>query len=123
MQNNQPSYSQEEFEAFCQKDPNLWKFQQAAKRELNICARNAVAGTSVNIMPIPPQYTRGLIKGSLIDNIAVIANAQKSEDYQRALKSYEDGKKSNARFNTIAQQHADLYFETELKLIEMLANT
>lgn len=123
IQNNQSSYSQEEFEAFCQKDPNLWKLQQAAKRELNICARNAVAGTSVNIMPIPPQYTRGLIKGSLIDNIAVIANAQKSEDYQRALKSYEDGKKSNARFNTIAQQHADLYFETELKLIEMLANT
>ena len=65
----------------------------------------------------------GRSKGSLIDNIAVIANAQKSEDYQRALKSYEDGKKSNAQFSSIAQQHADLYFEAELKLIDMLANT
>ena len=80
-------------------------------------------GSSVNIMPIPPQYTRGLIKGSLIDNIAVIANAQKSEDYQKALRSYEEGKKSNTQFNSIAQQHADSYFEAELKLIEMLANT
>ena len=123
VQDVQPSYTQEEFEAFCKKDPNLWQLQQTAKRELNICAKNAAAGSSVSIMPIPPQYTRGLIKGSLIDNIAVIANAQKSEDYQRALKSYEDGKKSNARFNSIAQQHADLYFQTELKLIDMLANT
>lgn len=123
VQNDQPSYTQEEFETFCKKEPNLWQLQQTAKKELNICARNAVAGSSVNIMPIPPQYTRGLIKGSLIDNIAVIANAQKSEDYQRALKSYEEGKKSNTQFNSIAQQHADSYFEAELKLIEMLANT
>ena len=117
------SYTQEEFETFCKKDPNLWQLQQTAKKELNICARNAAAGSSVNIMPIPPQYTRGLIKGSLIDNIAVIANAQKSEDYQKALRSYEEGKKSNTQFNSIAQQHADSYFEAELKLIEMLANT
>lgn len=35
--------------------------------------------------PTAPTYTRGVVRGSLADNISTIANAQKKEDYERKL--------------------------------------
>ena len=43
-----------------------------------------------NPLPKAPTYTQGLYKGSLGDNVSVIANAQKKADYENAMTRYDE---------------------------------
>lgn len=45
--------------------------------------------TSTMAKPIEPTYQRGVVRGSLGDNIATIANAQKKADYEKAMEQNE----------------------------------
>ena len=119
-QQRQQVQQQEEFEQFCERHPELKGLVAKSRYELNACARNAAAGMSVYIKPTPPQYTRGVFKGSLADNISVVANAQKKADYEKQLEDYENGLKSNMKFKSEAQIHADAYFDAQVKLIDEL---
>ena len=56
----------------------------------------AIRGMFVSTMakPIAPTYQRGVVRGSLGDNIATIANAQKKADYEKAMAENETTKQS-----------------------------
>lgn len=43
------------------------------------------AGFSALTRPTTPTYSRGVVEGSLADNIATLANAQKKADYENAM--------------------------------------
>lgn len=126
VQNNQqvqPSYTHEEFKEFCKNDSNLRELYDTAYWEREYFLRDYGSSLRVCFKPNPPQYTQGLYKGSLGDNISVLANAQKKEDYEKALKIYEEGMKSKAHYRVQAKQHANKYFEAQQKLIDMLRKT
>lgn len=69
---------------------------------------------SIAFMPVltyEPTYTRGVVKGSLADNISTLANAQKKRDYeeqqQRRYNHQVSAESAKSSYNQVTQQIID----------------
>ena len=79
--------------AFAEKNGvNLRTLYQQRYMYYNQAIRDLFVSTMAK--PITPTYQRGVVRGSLGDNIATIANAQKKADYEKAMAENERTKQS-----------------------------
>ena len=60
-----------------------------------------------------PTYTRGVVEGSLADNISILANAQKQANYEEQLRS-------RANYLDSASNPKDRYWEEAYEIITIL---
>ena len=64
------------------------------------------------VVPSIPTYTRGVVRGSLADNVSTIANAQKKADYDRQVdehnKTLEEAYKHKVEFEQKADKIEDI---------------
>ena len=65
-------------------------------------------------IPYKPTYTRGVIPGSLADDISILANAQKKADYEKQLAAVEEKKKGF--------EAAESEIKQEIRTIMLLLN-
>lgn len=64
-------------------DVYLQTIYEDRDRYFNQAVRNLFVSTMTK--PSVPNYQRGVVEGSLADNIAIMANAQKKADYEKAM--------------------------------------
>lgn len=114
---------QHEYEGFLDKNPRVKRLKETANTYLNNFELNVVRGSNVYFEPFAPTYTRGLIKGSLADNISTLSNAVKDADYAAKRKAYEEGMASNAKYMAKARTEARHYCQAEEKVIEALKSS
>ncbi len=115
------------YDEFCSKYPIVKQYRTAARAAESEWTKSKLGnydylayGLSVNIAPTQPTYTRGLYKGSIGDNISVLSNAQKKEDYEKALAKYNDAEAKKRRALSKSRTEAQSYYEALKRLINEL---
>lgn len=110
----------ERFDAFCNEHGDIKPLAENTHRILNSFVLNHMMATTYNPRPIPPTYTRGLYTGSVGDNISVIANAQKKEQYEKALAEYNAQENNKIEYKIKARSLGREYIEANEKLVAAL---
>lgn len=113
----------EEYFDFLGKHSAINALKKEADEAWGKCAFNSFLGNRVNLRPRAPQYTRGIIEGSLADNVSVIANEQKKKNYEQQLSDYLQTESENIKFMTEAKIHFDDYYKIVQDLINALKKT
>ena len=110
----------ERFDAFCNEHSNIKPLAENAHRILNSFVRNNMMATMYNPRPMPPTYTTGLYKGSIGDNISVISNAQKKEQYEQKLAAYNEWESKKSEYRIKARKDGRDYIAANEKLVTAL---
>ena len=110
----------ERFDAFCNEHSSIKPLAENAHRILNSFVRNNMMATMYNPRPMPPTYTTGLYKGSIGDNISVISNAQKKEQYEKELAAYNEWESKKSEYRIKARKDGRDYIAANEKLVTAL---
>ena len=110
----------ERFDAFCNEHSNIKPLAENAHSILNSFVRNNMMATMYNPRPMPPTYTTGLYKGSIGDNISVISNAQKKEEYEKKLAAYNEWESKKSEYRIKMRKDGRDYIEANEKLVTAL---
>ncbi|MBR5564823.1 MAG: hypothetical protein IKW08_01525 [Roseburia sp.] len=109
--------AQKKREEFQNKQNEIIEFalKQGVKLELLYSSRDMYLSHAINyaglysmMKPSEPTYTRGVVQGSLADNVSTLANAQKKKEYDNAVAEHQKYKEkffeAREQYNSYAQK-------------------